>query len=449
MKPADPSVPLPDRIVIAALLVAALAAEAAIAQDGAAEAERLKTIERELQQGERAREKLFDDEAAVARELARIAAERIDIARDIQDQEHSLTVLENRLADLEARAAALTDRLGLREEQMGRVLMALQRLALRPADALTLSPLKPDEAVRTAVLLRAAVPGVRESAAVLQSELAELYEVRAAMSAQREQVAAGAAALLERRMQLAALEEQRKAERERLAAAATETTLKVEQLAREAADLRELLDKLTAERKRREAEAQRLAEQRRAKEEQRRRAEREAASTAAVPAPTVPPPANPPPPEVAPMNLAPLVAELRPFSQARGSMPLPAVGTVSGRYGEAAASDADAGLRTKGITILTRGAAQVVAPFDGIVAFTGPFRGYGLLLIIEHSEGYHTLLAGLGRIDCSVGQRVLAGEPVGAMDDGEKPSLYVELRRDGQPVNPLPWMAGRAATANR
>jgi septal ring factor EnvC (AmiA/AmiB activator) len=128
---------------------------------------------------------------------------------------------------------------------------------------------------------------------------------------------------------------------------------------------------------------------------------------------------------------------------------LPAVGTVAGRYGEAAGSGPDAGLRTKGITIQTRAGAQVVAPFDGIVAFTGPFRGYGLLLIIEHSEGYHTLLAGLGRIECSVGQRVLAGEPVGAMDDGDKPALYVELRRDGQPVNPLPWMASRTANNER
>ena len=58
-------------------------------------------------------------------------------------------------------------------------------------------------------------------------------------------------------------------------------------------------------------------------------------------------------------------------------------------------------------------ARNIVAPCDGTVAFAGPFRGYGQLLIIEHSEGYHTLLAGMGRIDAVVGARVLAGEPVG------------------------------------
>ena len=90
----------------------------------------------------------------------------------------------------------------------------------------------------------------------------------------------------------------------------------------------------------------------------------------------------------------------------------------------------------------------MIAPFDGVVAFAGAFRGYGQLLIIEHSEGYHTLLAGLGRVDGEVGQRVLAGEPVGVMatsetDGAPSSSLYVELRRDGQPINPLPWLADR------
>ena len=93
--------------------------------------------------------------------------------------------------------------------------------------------------------------------------------------------------------------------------------------------------------------------------------------------------------------------------------------------------------------------AQVIAPYDGQVAFAGPFRGYGLLLIIEHSEGYHTLLAGMARIDCTVGQRLLAGEPVGVMgQDDAKPALYVELRHNGQPVNPLPWLTAHKSKAS-
>ena len=75
----------------------------------------------------------------------------------------------------------------------------------------------------------------------------------------------------------------------------------------------------------------------------------------------------------------------------------------------------------------------------------GPFRGYGLLLIIEHGGGYHSLLTGFSRIEAVPGQRVVAGEPLGVMGtaDPERPQLYMELRHNGQPVNPLPSLAAQ------
>ncbi len=79
------------------------------------------------------------------------------------------------------------------------------------------------------------------------------------------------------------------------------------------------------------------------------------------------------------------------------------------------------------------------------MVFSGPFKGLGKLLIIEHRGAYHLLLAGLERIDAVVGDTVLAGEPVGVMPATreEAPTLYLELRRRGQPVNPTPWLASR------
>ena len=76
--------------------------------------------------------------------------------------------------------------------------------------------------------------------------------------------------------------------------------------------------------------------------------------------------------------------------------------------------------------------------------FAGAFRRYGELLIIAHGEGYHTLLAGFASIDGIVGQWLLAGEPVGKMgqlDSQRKPELYIELRQNGEPINPIPWLA--------
>jgi septal ring factor EnvC (AmiA/AmiB activator) len=85
----------------------------------------------------------------------------------------------------------------------------------------------------------------------------------------------------------------------------------------------------------------------------------------------------------------------------------------------------------------------VDAPAAGRVAFAGSFRSYGLLLIIDHGDGYHSLLSGMSRLHVGVKQWVRAGEPVASFDDlGEiGPQLYVELRRNGRPVNPLSWLA--------
>ena len=137
---------------------------------------------------------------------------------------------------------------------------------------------------------------------------------------------------------------------------------------------------------------------------------------------------------------------LRPVSKARGALTQPVVGTLTGRYGD----KTDAGFARKGMTLAAPPGAQVTATYDGTVVYAGKFRGYGLLLIIDHGEGYHTLLAGMTRIDAEQGQQILAGEPVGVMDNAAngQPILYVELRRDGQPINPQPWLAARKGEVN-
>ena len=76
------------------------------------------------------------------------------------------------------------------------------------------------------------------------------------------------------------------------------------------------------------------------------------------------------------------------------------------------------------------------------------------LQLLDHGAGYHTLLTGLGRMDVAVGDWVLQGEPVGALPDGPAggeiaaggsgpggAKLYVELRKDGEPVDPARWFA--------
>ena len=146
-----------------------------------------------------------------------------------------------------------------------------------------------------------------------------------------------------------------------------------------------------------------------------------------------------------PARLRPAVA----FADAKGQVALPAAGAIVKTFG---APDAFGGAE-KGVSIATPVAATVASPIDGWVAFSGPYRTYGQLLIINAGGGYYMVLAGMDRINVGVGQFVLAGEPVAAMGDGsartaaaaaigaEQPILYIELRKDGTAIDPGPWWA--------
>lgn len=447
------------------------------AQDIEPTAKQLRALEKTLEQSQSERERVTKQASKVERDLASVRRDMIATAKEVQDQEHSLTVLESRISNLETEAGVLTNTLGRRDEQMGRVLLALERLALRPQDALTLQPLAPDDAVRSAILLRAAVPHIKDSAAELQTELADLYRVRREIIDQKERAATSAAALLSKRKQLEALAQEKETQQAALVTQRSALDRRVAEMAREAEDLRELFEKLAVEKKRRE-DAERAEERARQEKERKLAAERAAeAKRAESRAQSLakenriilkPPPgmankaadssdtqvAALPPNSETTAKAAAQQARLREqivtrsFAKAQGTMPFPVAGDLTEKYGEAASTAQTGGSRARGITIKGRSGAQVVAPFDGIVAFAGPFRGYGQLLIIEHSEGYHTLLAGLGRIDSAVGQLVLAGEPIGVMENADTTSLYVELRRDGQPINPLPWLASRTEKSN-
>lgn len=94
------------------------------------------------------------------------------------------------------------------------------------------------------------------------------------------------------------------------------------------------------------------------------------------------------------------------------------------------------------ITIPARLGQAVAAPDDGRAAFAGRFGSYGLLLILEHERGYHTILWGFSSLRIDTGDPVKAGQIIGEMgEDGNDLELHVEFRRNGRPVGALPWLA--------
>jgi septal ring factor EnvC (AmiA/AmiB activator) len=91
---------------------------------------------------------------------------------------------------------------------------------------------------------------------------------------------------------------------------------------------------------------------------------------------------------------------------------------------------------SRGIMLGASGGAQAIAPGAGRIAFAGPYRGYGTIVIIDHGNGWTSLVTGLAQLDVRVGQDVLAGSPIGAAGP-VRPVISLEIRHQGQPVNPL------------
>lgn len=121
-----------------------------------------------------------------------------------------------------------------------------------------------------------------------------------------------------------------------------------------------------------------------------------------------------------------------------GGLDRPAAGRLVRGWGDKMSG----GTKSEGLAIATRAQAQVSAPIDGRIEFAGPFRTYGQLLIISTSDDYHVLLSGMATSYVGVGQTVKRGEPVARMQNrvSPEPELYMEIRKDGKPMNPAKWM---------
>ncbi len=445
--------PLRPRLATRSLMICAALTLAAL-QPAAAQQNELKDIERALREDRNQAEELKRQAADLAREIQALQVESISAARKAQNHETRLSALETQLTNLERQESEKAGALATRHSQLGLTLAALQRIALQPSDALLLSPAPPIDTVRSGMLLRAAIPAIEARATALRAELDELTELRTEITARRSQLAETTAALTTDRERLAALIDRKGQIRAATTADQAAARKRAARLAARAKDLRELMEKVEREAAQREAQEakERAAQEKAAKAALEARARAEAAKRAEAEkaretAPTAPP-AAPTQQAEAPKAQAPAPGaqvalaqppNIRPFPSSGQSLIVPARGKMKTRFGQTQSD----GRAARGIVIAARKGAQVVAPFDGKVVYAGEFRSYGQILIIEHGGRYHTLLAGLGRIDAVVGQWLLAGEPVGILDGarGSGPELYLELRHAGQPINPLPWLA--------
>lgn len=139
------------------------------------------------------------------------------------------------------------------------------------------------------------------------------------------------------------------------------------------------------------------------------------------------------------------------FGNARGGLRLPVTGTVLRRAGEADA----AGITRPGLVLATEPGALVTAPWHGTVRYRGPLMDYGNVVLLEPGEGWLMVIAGLDAVYPRVGEVVAQGDALGLMPGGavaggdefvrpdavatRSETLYLELRHDGQAIDPADW----------
>jgi len=369
----------------------------AFSMPAAAQQNKLDALDSEIKDRKAKQAELQKQADALKAQQKRLRKRVIGLAKDLQNIDADRDRLEERLAELAVTENRFDEALQQDRAALSQLLAGLQALQKQPAPAFAVHADDALAAVQGAVVMSAVVPGLQKRADELRDKLTELAALRRRMDRQSaalitaEKDAAAARAELDK-----ALVAKTKAEAEARRAAAREAA-EIRKLVREAADLRDL--------------ARRLSNRK----------------GAALPVPTG-----------------------EGFGGARGLVPMPVAGQIIGRFGEVNEN----GVRRQGLDIEARAGAQITAPYDGVVLYSGPFRQYGEIVILNLTDNYQMILAGLSDSGAFVGQELLAGEPVGRLggfdpafekhqfgsSSSGRSQLYMELRFGGRPIDPSPWL---------
>ena len=130
-----------------------------------------------------------------------------------------------------------------------------------------------------------------------------------------------------------------------------------------------------------------------------------------------------------------------PVAAFRGALPWPAAGRVRSGFGRRKHPRFDTYTVQNGIEIDAPEGGPVVAVHEGTVAFAEHFKGYGLMVVLDHGGKHHSLYAHLAEVAVAVGQRVAAGDPLGTVGQGmDGAGLYFEVRFQGRPEDPMEWL---------
>ncbi len=338
--------------------------------------------------------------AARAAKLAAAATQERNAADKARREEQALaarvTAAEANLATASARVTLverlLSDqraKLGHAQAPVARLLAALESLARRPTIVAVAQPGSVDDLVHVRAVLGSALPVVRQRTEAVRTELAETRRLQASATLAAKALADSRARLENDRISLATLEAHHRQRSQSLGRGALSESDRALALGERA---RDLVDGMAAT----------------------TNAKATAASLIAL--------AGPIPRPIAPGTTLP--------APPSGVYRTPVAGKLVTGFDEVS----DAGVRSRGLTFATAPRARVVAPAAGTVRYARRFRDYGTIVIIDHADGWTSLITGLAAATAKPGDRVAMGAPLGTAPS-EDPRITVELRRQGRPVD--------------
>ncbi|MFB9953397.1 murein hydrolase activator EnvC family protein [Rhizobium puerariae] len=382
-----------------------------------------------------------DKVAAIEKNIADVRKNSADIRQALIDAatrrkglEAKILESEKKIAEFKVREDGIRASLRTRRAVLAEVLAALQRMGRNPPPALLVTPDDALASVRSAILLGAVVPGMRHEADKLVADLQSLADLQAAALTEKTNVSGTIAASLEedRRMDLLLAENEKLNKRN--AADLDAERRRSEELANRANTLDGLIQSLEGE----IASVREAIDLARAEEERQRMLSEAARERAKQLAESGVPDKN---------RIAPAYA----FSSLKQKLELPVAGDVLRWFGDADGT----GHTARGMTIASNSGAVVTAPADGLVVFAGSFRSYGQMIILNAGDGYHLVLTGMDEVNARQGKFVFAGEPIAVMGEKrvasatalaletDRPTLYIEFRKDGTPVDSKPWWTAK------
>ncbi|MBP1532211.1 MAG: peptidoglycan DD-metalloendopeptidase family protein, partial [Alphaproteobacteria bacterium] len=347
----------------------------------------------------------------IRQELKTVNQKMIAAAQKIQHGEDEIRQKQEELEKLQQHLNESEVKFNAEHGVLIDTLSALENLALRPSEAILVQPLSPVEVMRSSILLRGSVHSLKERAEFIRQGIEDISTQKEEIAKRLQDLAAENTSLEKQQAEMKVLSQQKNTMYSQISSQSKEAEQKAKVLASQASSLRELLEQL---------EKQRALQLKQQQEKERLARQRAADSVRANSGYNKPSP-----------------AENTGFTKAKGNLTRPARGPIVTKFHQ----ELSKGVASNGIDIKTAPKAQIIAPHDGTVMFSGPFKNFGNLLIIDHGEGYTSLLSGLGETDIKLGQTVLAGEPVGTMPSGSSSKLHMEIRKNNQPVNPLEWIS--------